>query len=75
MKKLSSKQLERLKHYHKCFKKELALYDMNNEIYKTIIKQGWYDPQQIIPFDGKDWTLQEYLNHCEEIYQNTFYSK
>lgn len=75
MKKLNQKQIERLKHYYKCFKRELTLYDMDINTFKTILNMGYYDPTQILMFDGKEWTLKDYLNHAEEIYNQTFYSK
>ena len=75
MKKLNDKQIERLKHYYKAFKKELTLYDMDINTFKTILNMGCYDPTQILMFDGKEWTLKDYLNHAEEIYKQTFYSK
>ena len=75
MEKLTNKQIERLKHYYKAFKKELTLYDMDINIFKTILNMGYYDPAQTLMFDGKEWTLKDYLNHAEEIYNKTFYSK
>jgi hypothetical protein len=75
MKKLSDKQIERLKHYYKAFKKELTLYDMDINTFKTILNMGCYDPTQTLKFDGKEWTLKDYLNHAEEIYKQTFYAK
>ena len=75
MKKLNDKQIERLKHYYKAFKKELTLYDMDINTFKTILNMGYYAPTQTLMFDGKEWTLKDYLNHTEEIYKETFYSK
>ena len=75
MKKLNDKQIERLKHYYKAFKKELTLYDMDINTFKTILNMVYYDPTQTLMFDGREWTLKDYLNYAEEIYKQTFYSK
>jgi hypothetical protein len=48
---------------------------MNINTFKTILNMGYYDPTQTLMFDGKEWTLKDYLNHAEEIYKETFYSK